>query len=160
LYSRRVLAGEYVLINKHLVEDLIDRDLWSENMRLQLLNSRGSIANISEIPDDLKEVYKTVWEIKQRDIIDMAADRGAFICQSQSLNLFIDKCNAAKLTTAHFYSWKKGLKTGMYYLRTKPATEAIAGLGVDMSKMTKEPEILSEISCSLDDPENCEACGS
>jgi ribonucleoside-diphosphate reductase alpha chain len=160
LYSRRVLAGEYVLINKHLVEDLIDRDLWSENMRLQLLNSRGSISNISEIPDDIKEIYKTVWEIKQRDIIDMSADRGAFICQSQSLNLFIDKCNAAKLTTAHFYSWKKGLKTGMYYLRTKPATEAIAGLGVDMSKMIKEPEILSEISCSLDDPENCEACGS
>jgi ribonucleoside-diphosphate reductase alpha chain len=162
LYKRRTIAGEYVLINKHLVEDLIDRNLWNENMKLKLLANKGSVIGIPEIPQDLQEVYRTVWEIKQRDIIDMSADRGAFICQSQSLNLFMDNCNAAKLTSAHFYAWKKGLKTGMYYLRTKAATEAIAGLGVDLSKIQEAPktyESSEAIACSLDNPEACEACG-
>jgi ribonucleoside-diphosphate reductase alpha chain len=163
LYKRRTIAGEYVMINKHLVEDLIDRDLWNENMKLKLLANKGSVLGIPEIPQDLQEVYRTVWEIKQRDIIDMSADRGAFICQSQSLNLFVDNCNAAKLTSAHFYAWKKGLKTGMYYLRTKAATEAIAGLGVDLSKIQQAPkeyETTEAVACSLDNPDACEACGS
>ena len=160
--KRRTLAGEFPSINKHLVEDLIDRDMWNENMRLRLIANKGSVQEMSDIPNDLKEVYKTVWEIKQRDIIDMSADRGAFICQSQSLNLFIDNCNAAKLTSAHFYSWRKGLKTGMYYLRTKAATEAIAGLGIDLSSIqpVKEYENIDAITCSLDNPDACEACGS
>ncbi len=162
LLKRRTIAGEFVVINKHLVEDLIDRDLWSEEMKLKLIANKGSVMGISEIPSDLQEIYRTVWEIKQRDIIDMSADRGAFICQSQSLNLFVDNCNAAKLTTAHFYAWKKGLKTGMYYLRTKAASEAIAGLGVDFSKIQEKPlqETAEAVSCSLDNPEECEACGS
>lgn len=164
LFKRRTLAGEFVVINKHLVEDLIDRDLWNEMTKLKLLANKGSVLGISEIPEDLQEIYKTVWEMSQRDIIDMSADRGAFICQSQSLNLFINNCNAAKLTSAHFYSWKKGLKTGMYYLRTKAATEAIAGLGVDLSKVqdvpVKEYQDEDAIACSLDNPEACEACGS
>jgi len=161
LMKRRTLAGEFVIINKHLVEDLIDRNLWSDEMRLKLIANKGSVLGMSEIPEDLQEIYRTVWEIKQRDVIDMSADRGAFICQSQSLNLFIDKCNAAKLTSAHFYAWHKGLKTGMYYLRTKPATEAIAGLGIDLSKIkAPEPTISEDISCSLDNPDACESCGS
>jgi ribonucleoside-diphosphate reductase alpha chain len=165
LFKRRTLAGEFVVINKHLVEDLVDRDLWNEDMKFKLLTNKGSVLGISEIPEDLQEVYRTVWEIKQRDIIDMSADRGAYICQSQSLNLFIDNCNAAKLTSAHFYSWKKGLKTGMYYLRTKAATEALAGLGIDMSRIQQIPEVkqyetTDAVACSLDNPDACEACGS
>lgn len=160
LYKRRTNAGEYVMINKHLVEDLIDRNLWNEEMKLRLLASKGSVQGNPYIPEDLQEVYRTVWEIKQRDLIDMSADRGAYICQSQSLNLFIDNCNAAKLTTAHFYSWEKGLKTGMYYLRTQAATEALAGLGVDLSAIKDMTETSSDVACSLDNPEDCESCGS
>jgi ribonucleoside-diphosphate reductase alpha chain len=128
--------------------------------------NKGSIQGISEIPEDVQEVYKTVWEIKQRDLIDMSADRGAFICQSQSLNLFVENCNAAKLTSAHFYAWKKGLKTGMYYLRTKAATEAIAGLGVDFAKIqtpvtvVETSTVTDGVTCSLDNPDSCEMCGS
>jgi len=155
LYKRRTLAGEYTVVNKYLVEDLVERGLWKEEMRLKLIANRGSVLGIDEIPADLQDIYKTVWEMKQKDIIDMSADRGAFICQSQSLNLFIENCNTAKLTSAHFYAWKKGLKTGMYYLRTKAAIEAIAGLGIDTSSITKNAE---NISCSLDDPTNCEVC--
>lgn len=166
LYKRRTLAGEYTLVNKHLVEDLINRNLWSEEMRLRLISAKGSVQSIMEIPTDIKQLYMTVWELKQRDLIDMSADRGAFIDQSQSLNLFIEGVNAAKLTAAHFHAWKKGLKTGMYYLRTKAATEALAGLGVDLSSVQK-PQVLVEeysvmdaVSCSLDNPEDCLACGS
>lgn len=165
LYKRRVLAGEYVMVNKHLVEDLIARNLWDETMKLRIIANKGSIQGISEIPEDIQEIYKTVWEIKQRDLIDMSADRGAYICQSQSLNLFVENCNAAKLTSAHFYAWKKGLKTGMYYLRTKAATEAIAGLGIDFAKIQTptaivETSVTDGITCSLDNPDACEMCGS
>jgi ribonucleoside-diphosphate reductase alpha chain len=165
LYKRRTLSGEYTMINKHLVEDLIARGLWSDEMRLRLIAARGSIQSIMEIPTDIKQLYLTVWEMKQRDLIDMSADRGAFIDQSQSLNLFIEGANSAKLTAAHFHAWKKGLKTGMYYLRTKPATEAIAGLGIDLSSLQKskpveEYSIEEGVSCSLDNPEDCLACGS
>jgi ribonucleoside-diphosphate reductase alpha subunit len=126
IYTRRVLAGEFPIVNRHLMRDLIDRGLWNARTRMQIISDKGSIANTPSIPDDLKELYKTVWEIKQRTMIDLAADRGAFICQSQSLNLFIADPNNSKLTSMHFYAWKKGLKTGMYYLRTKPKADAIA----------------------------------
>ena len=125
LYVRRVKAGEFILMNPHLLQDLTDEGLWTPAVRNQLMRDGGSVANIDCIPDRLKELYKTVWEIKMKDIIDMAADRGKFIDQSQSLNLFIADPTVDKLTAAHFYAWKKGLKTGMYYLRTKPAVNAI-----------------------------------
>ena len=125
LYSRRVLSGEFTIVNKHLLKDLVRLGLWSDAMKNKIIAAEGSVQNIAEIPQDIKELYKTVWEIKQRSIIDMAADRGAYICQSQSLNLFIQDANISKLTSMHFYSWKKGLKTGMYYLRTKAASSAV-----------------------------------
>lgn len=125
IYTRRVLSGEFVVVNKHLLKDLVELGLWDSDMKNKIISSNGSIQHIPEIPTQIKELYKTVWEIKQRTIIDMAADRGAFICQSQSLNLFVDTPSAAKLTSMHFYAWKKGLKTGMYYLRTQAATQAV-----------------------------------
>jgi ribonucleoside-diphosphate reductase alpha chain len=125
IYTRRVLSGEFTIVNKHLLKDLMKLGLWNDNMKNKIVAANGSVAHIAEIPEDIKEIYKTVWEIKQRSLIDMAADRGAFICQSQSLNLFIQDANFAKLTSMHFYAWKKGLKTGMYYLRTKSAVDAI-----------------------------------
>ena len=166
--TRRTLAGEFVTVNKHLIKDLIALDLWSETMRMKIIKENGSIQNIPEIPVELKEIYKTVWEIKQKDLIDMSADRGRFICQSQSLNLFIKDANTAKLTSAHFHSWRKGLKTGMYYLRTESANDAIQSLGVDISKLNAPAPIqiqdlaqdMSDISCSLDNPDACIACGS
>ncbi|EGC32866.1 ribonucleotide reductase large subunit [Dictyostelium purpureum] len=125
IYSRRVLAGEFTIVNKQLLEDLMELGIWSPELKNQIVLNRGSIQSIPSIPDDLKELYKTVWEIRQRTLIDMAADRGAFIDQSQSFNVFIAEPTFAKLTSMHFYSWKKGLKTGMYYLRTRPAADAI-----------------------------------
>ena len=125
IYSRRVLSGEFIIINKHLLKDLISLGLWNNDMKNRIIAANGSIQKINEIPDDIKELYKTVWEIKQRNLIDMAADRGAFICQSQSLNLFVDSPSISKLTSMHFYGWKKGLKTGMYYLRSQAATQAV-----------------------------------
>ncbi len=125
IYTRRVLSGEFIIVNKHLLKDLVQLGLWNNNMKNKIIANNGSIQNIEEIPVDIKELYKTVWEIKQRNIIDMAADRGVYICQSQSLNLFVDNPTAAKLTSMHFYAWKKGLKTGMYYLRTQAATQAV-----------------------------------
>jgi ribonucleoside-diphosphate reductase alpha subunit len=125
LYIRRVKAGEFIMANPHLLQDLTDRGLWTPSVRNQMMRDGGSVQNIPDIPDRLKELYKTVWEIKMKDIIDMGADRGKFIDQSQSLNLFIADPNMDKLTAMHFYAWKKGLKTGMYYLRTKPAVNAI-----------------------------------
>ncbi len=125
IYVRRVLSGEFVVVNKHLLHDLVALNLWNDEMKNEIMLHNGSIQKISGIPDDIKEIYKTVWEIKQRAVIDMAADRGAYICQSQSLNLFVDAPTTAKLTSMHFYAWKKGLKTGMYYLRTKAASQAV-----------------------------------
>jgi ribonucleoside-diphosphate reductase alpha chain len=188
IYTRRTLSGEFILVNKHLVKDLISLGLWSEDMKNLIILHKGSVQNIPQIPQEIREVYKTVWEIKQKDLIQMSADRGKFICQSQSLNLFIEGVNSAKLTAAHFHSWELGLKTGMYYLRTKSAVDAIAGLGIDMTKakeslkrmedveteskkidlgnMTSEElskaaeELTSGIVCSLDNPDDCIACGS
>lgn len=125
IYSRRVLSGEFIVVNKYLLTDLITLDLWNEEMKNRIIAANGSIQHIEEIPKQIREIYKTTWEIKQKAIIDMAADRGAFICQTQSLNLFLENPNYSKLTSMHFYAWKKGLKTGMYYFRTKAASEAI-----------------------------------
>ncbi len=125
IYSRRVLSGEFIIVNKHLLKDLVSLGLWNNDMKNRIIAANGSIQKINEIPADIKELYKTVWEIKQRTIIDMSADRGAFICQSQSLNLFVDNPTTSKLTSMHFYGWKKGLKTGMYYLRSQAATQAV-----------------------------------
>lgn len=125
IYTRRVLSGEFIIVNKHLLKDLVSLGLWTNNMKNKIIAANGSIQNIDEIPADIKELYKTVWEIKQRNLIDMAADRGAYICQSQSLNLFVDSPTTSKLTSMHFYGWKKGLKTGMYYLRSQAATQAV-----------------------------------
>ena len=125
IYTRRVLSGEFIIVNKHLLRDLTRLGLWNEDMKNRIIAANGSVQHIDDIPDNLKALYRTAWEIPQRSIIDMSADRGAFICQSQSLNVFMENVNAAKLTSMHFYSWKKGLKTGIYYLRTKAATDAI-----------------------------------
>lgn len=125
IYTRRVLSGEFIVVNKHLLEDLVKRGLWNEDLKQEIMRHNGSVQNIERIPDDLKELYKTVWEMSMKDIIDMSRHRGYFIDQSQSLNLFMQDANYAKLTSMHFYAWKSGLKTGMYYLRTKAAVDAI-----------------------------------
>jgi ribonucleoside-diphosphate reductase alpha chain len=167
IYTRRVLSGEFIVVNKHLLKDLVKEGLWNKDMRQKIMASNGSIQNISEIPQYLKELYKTAWEISQRAIIDLAADRGAYICQSQSLNVFMENANFGKLTSMHFYGWEKGLKTGMYYLRTKAATDAIK-FTVDKSVVeeTVAQSITNQsiedqqaaIACSLDNPEGCEMC--
>ncbi len=125
IYTRRVLSGEFIVVNKHLLEDLVNLGLWNEDMKQALMRANGSIQGIDIIPEDLKQIYKTVWEMSMKDIIDMARHRGYFIDQSQSLNLFMEGATMAKLTSMHFYAWKSGLKTGMYYLRTKSAVDAI-----------------------------------
>jgi len=165
IYSRRTLSGEFAVINKHLLRDLVKLGLWDDSMKNRLISANGSIQDFPELPNNIKELYRTVWEIKQKDILDMAADRGAYIDQSQSLNVFMDSPNFGKLTSMHFYAWKKGLKTGMYYLRTKAATEAIkftvdkAALGktVTAKEVEKSAE---ELACSIENPDDCEACGS
>jgi ribonucleoside-diphosphate reductase alpha chain len=125
IYTRRVLSGEFIIVNKHLLKDLVQLGLWNNAMKNKIVAANGSVQNIEEIPAEIKELYKTVWEIKQRSLIDMSADRGAYICQSQSLNLFVEQPTAKKLTSMHFHAWKQGLKTGMYYLRTQAATQAV-----------------------------------
>jgi len=185
IYTRRVLSGEFIVVNKHLLMDLVRLGIWNNDLKNKIVAAKGSVQNIPEVPQDIKELYKTVWEIKQRALIDMAADRGAFICQSQSLNLFIKDPNFAKLTSMHFYAWEKGLKTGMYYLRSTSAADAIqftvdkkyadeiianaeamthATSGVYIQTQPtatiSKAEAMSELVCSLDNPEACEACGS
>ncbi len=190
LYVRRVLSGEFIVANKYMMEDLIRLGLWDDRMMNRIKAENGSIQNIPEIPQDVKDLYKTVWEISQKKIIDMSADRGAFICQSQSLNIHLTDANFGKMTSMHFYAWKKGLKTGMYYLRTKAATDAIkftvskeeqkepkkqietTTIGAAGSSDQVNPSVVEEpnddiksynqqaMECSLDDPEGCEMCGS
>lgn len=162
VYTRRVLSGEYIIVNKHLLKDLVKEGLWNMEMRQKLMVSNGSIQNINEIPQHLKDLYKTAWEISQKVIIEQSADRGAYICQSQSLNIFMESANFGKLTSMHFYGWEKGLKTGMYYLRTKAATDAIK-FTVEKASVAQvvektEEENMAAISCSLDDPEGCDMC--
>ena len=136
IYTRRVLSGEFIIVNKHLLRDLVKLGIWDDRLKNKLMASNGSIQNIDEIPENIKNLYKTAWEISQKVLLDMAADRGAFIDQSQSLNIFMENANFAKLTSMHFYGWKAGLKTGMYYLRTKSATDAI--------KFTLDKEAITE----------------
>jgi ribonucleoside-diphosphate reductase alpha chain len=186
IYSRRVLSGEFVIVNKHLLKDLVKLGIWNDKLKNKIIVANGSVQGISEIPDNIKALYKTVWEISQKVIINMAADRGAYICQSQSLNLFVQDANFAKLSSMHFYGWKAGLKTGMYYLRTKAAADAIK-FTADTTAAKETPEVLgnedvliaerqqqisaerqalleaekaSQISCSIDNKDDCEACGS
>ncbi|ALM08322.1 ribonucleoside-diphosphate reductase [Sediminicola sp. YIK13] len=138
IYTRRVLSGEFIVVNKHLLEDLVGLGLWNENLKQELMRANGSVQDIDGIPEDIKELYKTVWELSMKDIIDMSRHRGYFIDQSQSLNLFLENANYAKLTSMHFYAWKSGLKTGMYYLRTKAAVDAIK-FTLDNSKKQEVP---------------------
>jgi ribonucleoside-diphosphate reductase alpha chain len=169
IYVRRVLSGEFIVVNKHLLKDLIELGIWNDLLKNRLIQGNGSVQNIPEIPENIRELYRTVWEISQRSIIDMAADRGAYIDQSQSLNLHIAEPNFGKLTSMHFYAWKKGLKTGMYYLRTKSAADAIK-FTVDKQAIQQSVPLVKveeiqiknkqDLSCSLDDPENCEVCSS
>ena len=182
LYTRRVLSGEFIVVNKHLLLDLVNLGLWNEDVKNAIMANNGSIQSIEGIPENIKLLYKTVWELSMKDIIDMSADRGAFIDQSQSLNLFVESPNMGKLTSMHFYAWKKGLKTGMYYLRTKAASSAIKFTVKKKEEKTPQKEVFSEISdkklekafpepvksfteeeilaCSIDNPDDCEACGS
>jgi ribonucleoside-diphosphate reductase alpha chain len=168
IYTRRVLSGEFVVVNKHLLLDLVKLGLWNDEMKNEIIKANGSIQAIDSIPENIKAIYKTVWEIKMKDIIDMSADRGHFIDQSQSLNLFIDQPNMGKITSMHFYAWEKGLKTGMYYLRTKAATQAIQFTVQKQAKSQLEPVVSGKeeytaeevIACSIDNPDDCIACGS
>jgi ribonucleoside-diphosphate reductase alpha chain len=167
IYVRRVLSGEFIIVNKHLLKDLVQLGLWNDTMKNKIIAANGSIQQINEIPEDIKALYKTVWEIKQRHLIDLAADRGAYICQSQSLNLFVDNPTVAKLTSMHFYSWKKGLKTGMYYLRTQAAAQAVQFTVEKQGSRQMEPvvpksaeavenEMLNGATCSME--EGCVTC--
>jgi ribonucleoside-diphosphate reductase alpha chain len=150
IYARRVLAGEYVVVNKYLVKDLMSMGLWSESMKQRIIAQNGSVQGIKEIPDDIQLLYRTSWEIKQRVLIDMAAHRGAFICQSQSLNLSMENPTYAKLTSMHFHAWKQGLKTGCYYLRTKAPVMA--------QKFTVDPRLLqAKRSDSIDMTEDSDS---
>ncbi|CAK9261871.1 unnamed protein product [Sphagnum jensenii] len=166
IYSRRVLSGEFVVVNKHLLSDLTNMGLWTSELKNQVIYHNGSIQQIEGIPENLKKIYRTVWEIKQRSLVDMAADRGAYIDQSQSLNIHMHQPNFGKLTSLHFYTWSKGLKTGMYYLRSQAAADAIQ-FTVDSSKMKKksvatetiDEEIkMAQMICSLDNKEECISC--
>ncbi len=166
IYVRRVLSGEFMVVNKHLLKDLIALGLWNDQMKNAIIAANGSVQNIPNIPQNIKDLYKTVWEISQRTVIDMSADRGAYICQSQSLNLHVPNVNFGKLTSMHFHAWKRGLKTGMYYLRTKAAADAIKFTVEKQAAETLAPmyssveQNQSDMACSLDNPDACEACGS
>ena len=174
IYTRRVLSGEFIVVNKHLLYDLVELGLWNENLKQEIMRNNGSIQNIDIIPQDIKELYKTVWELSMKDIIDMSRQRGYFIDQSQSLNLFMEGATMAKLTSMHFYAWKSGLKTGMYYLRTKAAVDAIkftlnndkkaepiaVAVETENAAMT-EDEFKAMLARAKDaGPEDCEMCGS
>ncbi|KAH6562430.1 hypothetical protein BASA62_009143 [Batrachochytrium salamandrivorans] len=173
IYTRRVLSGEFQIVNQHLLKDLTELGLWNDSMKNRIISANGSIQGIQSIPSELKAIYKTVWEISQKVIIDLAADRGAFIDQSQSLNIHLAEINYAKLTSMHFYGWRKGLKTGMYYLRSRPAADAIkftvdkqaAKLGSDADNADVEAEALrtatanmAAMVCSLENRDACMSC--
>ncbi|WP_439880756.1 ribonucleoside-diphosphate reductase subunit alpha [Pontibacter sp. MBLB2868] len=165
IYLRRVLSGEFMVVNKHLLKDLIALGIWNDRLKQDIIAANGSIQDIPNIPQHIKDLYKTVWEISQRTVIDMSAERGAYICQSQSLNLHVQNVNFGKLTSMHFHAWKTGLKTGMYYLRTKSAVDAIKftvekQAAETLSPVYNQEQNRSDMSCSLDNPDACEACGS
>ena len=157
IYKRKTLGGEFILLNKYLVQDLIDRDMWNKNIKDKLILGNGSVQNIPEIPEELRELYKTVWEIKQKNLIDMSADRGPFICQTQSLNLFMEEPDFKKLTSMHFYSWKSGLKTNSYYLRSKPRAQTQQfTIDPTFAKDNAKPKQVEEVACT---EEACLSCG-
>jgi ribonucleoside-diphosphate reductase alpha chain len=169
IYTRRVLSGEFIVVNKHLLHDLVRLGLWNDNLKQEIMRHNGSVQNIDVIPQDLKELYKTVWEMSMKDIIDMSRQRGYFVDQSQSLNLFMQDANYSKLTSMHFYAWQSGLKTGMYYLRTKAAVDAIK-FTLNNDKKQEEIPVTEAIDvedfkamllkAQAADPEDCEMCGS
>jgi ribonucleotide reductase alpha subunit len=138
IFKRKTLSGEFVVMNKYLIRDLIDRGLWDKKMRDLILLNEGSVQNIERVPDELKAIYKTAWEIKQRAVIEMSIDRGAFVCQSQSLNIFMEDPDFKKLSSMHFYGWSKGIKTGSYYLRTRPR--------VKTQQFTIDPTLVKSVS--------------
>jgi ribonucleoside-diphosphate reductase subunit M1 len=156
MYHRRVLSGEFIVVNKHIVRDLERLGLWDETMKNEIIQQRGSVQSIARIPEDLRDIYRTVWEIPQRDLVGMCGDRGVFIDQSQSFNVHMESPTFAKLTSLHFYAWKSGLKTGMYYLRSQPATNPI--------QFTVEKQECKKTSCNGNDKEDmsssssCVAC--
>ena len=173
IYTRRVLSGEFIVVNKHLLEDLVKLGLWNEDLKQEIMRHNGSVQNIDKIPQELKDLYKTVWEMSMKDIIDMSRQRGYFIDQSQSLNLFMQDANYSKLTSMHFYAWQSGLKTGMYYLRTKAAVDAIKFTLNNDKKEQTAPSLVQEtesisvedykamlLKAQAADPEDCEMCGS
>jgi len=164
IYTRRVLSGEFIVVNKHLLEDLVELDLWDNNMKEEIMRANGSIQHIDVIPQNLKDLYKTVWEMSMKDIIDMSRQRGYFVDQSQSLNLFMQDANYSKLTSMHFYAWKSGLKTGMYYLRTKSAVNAIQFTVSKTKKEEEKPLTPEELKAMLiesqNNPDECDMCGS
>ncbi|RZJ66581.1 MAG: ribonucleoside-diphosphate reductase subunit alpha [Flavobacterium sp.] len=179
IYTRRTLSGEFIVVNKHLLEDLVDLGIWNETLKQEIMRHNGSVQNIKEIPENIKELYKTVWEMSMKDILDMSRQRGYFIDQSQSLNLFMEGANYPKLTSMHFYAWQSGLKTGMYYLRTKSAVDAIkftlnndkaveptAAEPVAVEAISEEKEMTTEeFKAMLErsknaEPDDCEMCGS
>jgi len=164
IYTRRVLSGEFIVVNKHLLEDLVELGLWNNGMKEDIMRANGSIQHIDSIPQDLKDLYKTVWEMSMKDIIDMSRQRGYFIDQSQSLNLFMQDANYSKLTSMHFYAWKSGLKTGMYYLRTKSAVNAIQFTVSKDKKVEDKPLSPEELKAMLiesqNNPDDCDMCGS
>jgi ribonucleotide reductase alpha subunit len=160
LYVRRTLAGEFICVSRHLLNDLVERGIWSTDIKNKLVAHNGSVQNIDEIPHDLKELYKTVWELSQKTIINMSADRGAYIDQSQSLNIHMTNITTSKLSSMHFHAWRKGLKTGMYYLRSKAAVDPIKfsidhQYVKDAAKLKADQEALV---CSLDNREACMSC--
>lgn len=159
IYSRRVLAGDFPLVNRFLINDLITLGLWNTQVKDQMIVDGGSIQNIAGIPPHIKALYKTVWEISQKCLIDMAKDRGAFICQSQSMNLFIADPNAAKLSSMHFYAWKAGLKTGLYYLRTQPKAKAIQ-FSVDQTTLASASDVVvkTEMLIPVKEEAGCAMC--
>ena len=176
MYNRRVLAGEFTIVNKHLLRELTEKGLWTDSVRNQIIADRGSVQGVKEIPQKIRDVYKTVWEIPQRSILDMAADRAPYICQSQSLNVHIADPSSSKLTSMHFYAWKKGLKTGMYYLRTRPKADAIQftvdqqQVAADKARAIAAPAEISHIAVkdapqgikgldTEDDEDQCLNCG-
>lgn len=170
IYTRRTLSGEFIVVNKHLLHDLINLGLWDEEMKQTLMRENGSVQNIPNIPTELKELYKTVWEMSMKDIIDMSKERGYFVDQSQSLNMFMQDANYSKLTSMHFYAWKAGLKTGMYYLRTKSAVDAIKftlnnDKQKDVDKIQDAPIAVDDFRAMIErsknaEPDDCEMCGS
>lgn len=162
IYVRRVLSGEFAVVNRYLVNDLIALGLWNDQMRNEIIANNGSVQNINSIPDEVKALYKVIWEIKQKSVIDMSAGRGPYIDQGQSLNVFMEDPNFGKLSSMHFYAWKSGLKTGMYYLRTRAAVNAVQFTVKNDTipvRKTQEEEIAAMV-CSIDNPEDCVMCGS